>query len=76
MREAKQAMDYVDVDKDGKIGLLDYIHFAARLKDLHEANKYATLMSELKEKSGSEQDADDSQRINTPGPAVAHGVHA
>ena len=32
MRDASRALDVVDVDGDGKIGLVDFIRFATRLK--------------------------------------------
>lgn len=56
IREAKRALEIVDVDKDGRMGLLDYIHFAARLKELQEANRHATLMQELRRRSSTSSD--------------------
>jgi hypothetical protein len=32
IRDAAAALEIVDIDGDGKIGLLDFIHFAARLQ--------------------------------------------
>lgn len=54
--QAKRALEIVDVDNDGRMGLLDYIHFAARLKELHEANRHATLMQELRRRSSTSSD--------------------
>jgi hypothetical protein len=39
IRDAKLALDILDIDGDGKIGLLDFIHFAARLKAIHLVSK-------------------------------------
>lgn len=36
IRDAATALEILDIDGDGKIGLLDFIHFAARLKTAHE----------------------------------------
>lgn len=33
IRDAADALAIVDIDGDGVIGLLDFIHFAARLRD-------------------------------------------
>lgn len=33
IRDAADALSIVDIDGDGVIGLLDFIHFAARLRD-------------------------------------------
>lgn len=33
IRDAADALAIVDIDGDGMIGLLDFIHFAARLRD-------------------------------------------
>lgn len=35
IRDAGVALDILDIDGDGKIGLLDFIHFAGRLKRMH-----------------------------------------
>ena len=37
MRDASLALDILDIDGDGKIGLLDFIHFAARLQLLYRS---------------------------------------
>ena len=34
--DAAVALEIVDIDGDGRIGMLDFIHFAARLKAAHE----------------------------------------
>ena len=36
IRDAAAALEILDKDGDGKIGLLDFIHFARRLKQIHE----------------------------------------
>lgn len=36
IRDAAAALEIVDIDGDGKIGLLDFIHFAARLQLLFQ----------------------------------------
>lgn len=36
IRDADIALDILDIDGDGKIGLLDFIHFASRLKKIHQ----------------------------------------
>lgn len=36
IRDAALAIEIVDIDGDGKIGLLDFIHFAARLQLLFQ----------------------------------------
>lgn len=33
IRDAADALSIVDIDGDGVIGLLDFIHFAARIRD-------------------------------------------
>lgn len=41
-REAMECIRLMDVDGDGRIGLWDYINFAARLKELHQVSIYST----------------------------------
>jgi hypothetical protein len=36
IRDAAEALEIVDIDGDGKIGLLDFIHFAARLQLMYQ----------------------------------------
>ena len=36
IRDAGPALEILDIDGDGVIGLLDFIHFAARLKAIHQ----------------------------------------
>ena len=36
IRDAGPALEVLDIDGDGVIGLLDFIHFAARLKAIHQ----------------------------------------
>ena len=36
IREAGEALEIVDIDGDGKIGLLDFIHFASRLQVMYQ----------------------------------------
>jgi hypothetical protein len=36
IHDADVALDILDIDGDGKIGLLDFIHFAGRLKKIHQ----------------------------------------
>ena len=36
IRDAGTALEILDIDGDGKIGLLDFIHFARRLKKIHQ----------------------------------------
>merc|ERR1712146_254832 len=42
--EAIDCIKILDIDGDGRIGLWDYINFAARLKELHLSNQHALLM--------------------------------
>ena len=39
IRDAGPALEVLDIDGDGVIGLLDFIHFAARLKAIHQVRK-------------------------------------
>ena len=41
--DAADALEIVDIDGDGRIGMLDFIHFAARLKAAHEVRYYFNL---------------------------------
>jgi len=36
IRDARKALDVVDIDGDGKIGFLDFVHFASRLKHFQQ----------------------------------------
>ena len=36
LRDASLALDILDIDGDGSIGLLDFIHFASRLQTLYD----------------------------------------
>ena len=45
IRDAKVALDILDIDGDGVIGLLDFIHFAARLKSAHIEVRYCYMLS-------------------------------
>jgi len=38
IRDAALAIDILDIDGDGMIGMIDFIHFAARLKKIHLAH--------------------------------------
>ena len=38
IRDAAEALEIVDIDGDGKIGLLDFIHFAARLQLMYQVS--------------------------------------
>lgn len=49
--QAMECIRVIDCDGDGRIGLWDYIHFAARLKELHRANQHALVMCEIKKRS-------------------------
>jgi hypothetical protein len=40
IRDACPALEVLDIDGDGVIGLLDFIHFAARLKAIHQVHIY------------------------------------
>jgi hypothetical protein len=40
IRDACPALEVLDIDGDGVIGLLDFIHFAARLKAIHHVRIY------------------------------------
>jgi Ca2+-binding EF-hand superfamily protein len=46
-RYAVAALEIVDIDGDGKIGLLDFIHFAARLKAAHEVLSICGINDDL-----------------------------
>ena len=39
IRDAATALEILDIDGDGKIGLLDFIHFARRLKKIHQGTR-------------------------------------
>lgn len=43
IRHAEDTLNILDIDGDGKIGLLDFIHFAARLRNLYEVRRYSGL---------------------------------
>lgn len=45
IRHADTLLNILDIDGDGKIGLLDFIHFAARLRSLHEVSHSIALLS-------------------------------
>lgn len=45
MRDAGRALDVVDVDGDGKIGLVDFIRFATRLKARWGREQYQPLLN-------------------------------
>jgi Ca2+-binding EF-hand superfamily protein len=38
IRDVNLALEILDVDGDGRIGLLDFIHFAARLRNRTESS--------------------------------------
>eukprot|EP01038_Epipyxis_sp_PR26KG_P004916 gene4916-6879_t len=38
IRDASAALEILDIDGDGKIGLIDFIHFARRLKKIHQSS--------------------------------------
>ena len=43
IRDAASALEILDIDGDSKIGLIDFINFARRLKKIHQsspANEY------------------------------------
>ena len=40
IRDAGPALEILDIDGDGVIGLLDFIHFAARLKAIHQVHEH------------------------------------
>ena len=44
IREAGEALEIVDIDGDGKIGLLDFIHFASRLQVMYQVLIHGTLV--------------------------------
>lgn len=46
IRDAANALEILDIDGDGKIGLLDFIHFARRLKKIHQSSKEISSESE------------------------------
>lgn len=48
-RELDLLMDALDSDGDGVIGLLDFILFAARLKEQAQHERFSSLLSELRE---------------------------
>ena len=37
IRDAATALEILDIDGDSKIGLLDFIYFARRLKAIHQS---------------------------------------
>jgi Ca2+-binding EF-hand superfamily protein len=43
IRDAGIALNIIDIDGDGKIGLLDFFHFAARLKAVHDKKDLNSL---------------------------------
>jgi hypothetical protein len=47
MRDASLALDILDIDGDGKMGLLDFIHFAARLQLLYRSGLSASKEADL-----------------------------
>jgi hypothetical protein len=46
--QAEEIISLLDVDGDGRIGLYDYVCFAARLKELHRKNQFSLVMSDLR----------------------------
>lgn len=46
-RELDVVMESLDTDGDGVIGLLDFILFAARLKEHAQHERHASLLNEL-----------------------------
>ena len=51
-KEIEDIMTAVDRDRDGRIGLVDFIALAAQLKDLHKKQMHAALMQEIRSKKG------------------------
>lgn len=46
--QAEECIRLLDGDGDGRIGLLDFICFAARLKELHRKEEFSLMMSDLR----------------------------
>ena len=46
--QAEECVRLLDGDGDGKIGLLDFICFAARLKELHRKEEFSLVLSDLR----------------------------
>jgi Ca2+-binding EF-hand superfamily protein len=46
--QAEECVRLLDGDGDGKIGLLDFICFAARLKELHRKKEFSLVLSDLR----------------------------
>jgi Ca2+-binding EF-hand superfamily protein len=49
--QAEECVRLLDGDGDGRIGLLDFICFAARLKELHRKEEFSLVMSDLRRSS-------------------------
>lgn len=47
IRDAAVALEIVDIDGDGKIGLLDFIHFAARLQLLFQVKLFLIFVKKF-----------------------------
>ncbi len=43
LRDASLALDILDIDGDGSIGLLDFIHFASRLQALYKEGRLRSI---------------------------------
>jgi hypothetical protein len=57
IRDASMALEILDIDGDGRIGLLDFINFAARLKAAHQRR----LEEEMMDTHSIDTDASDGQ---------------